>query len=269
MSALNYGYAASKVVSSVPSAYVMGAVRLEFCKMRRKHLWLISLGLLGFQGLWLSVGSAKYLQTSSSYMVLFSMMPVLNGVVFPLLCALIASTLGDIEHQAHMWKELLCLQDLRSLIGAKWIAQMLIMLVVVSVQTMGIVVGGWATIPGHDPTSFGLVAQYWLSTLVPSLMLSALLQALCLVVPNQFVALSTSVSLCFLGLFIPYLPTGWSWCVPSAYFSLMSPVAQNFDTTTSVMHFSLSPFPVGPCIVAFLVSGAVLYATLHHLAHLK
>ncbi len=248
------------VASDTGQPGLVQSVALEFAKARRKHLWLASLGLLAFQFAWLVAGASNTVRHNPDFDGILYMLPQLNAIVLPLLCAIVASTVTDVENRANMWKLLLTMEDARRVVAAKWAACLLILAVVVGVQTAGVAavaygIGFQQNMPGP-----ALLARYALSTFVVCAMLITIVQAVCLATANQFAPMIVGVGLCFLGLFIAYLPPVFSWFVPSAYFFVCRLVDGAYDASQH-MRFWAAPFPAAGLAVCVAVTIAAFIAS--------
>lgn len=202
-------------------------VILELKKGRRKHLWLICTAMLGVLLVWFGYQSARQVEVTADYRVLLYSLPTVNAVFLPLLSAVVASTVCDVENRANMWKQLLTMERAEDLFCAKWLTCALVLAAVVTVEVaaasaIGAVLGFQAV-----PTSEGLVL--WVSTLSVCLFVATVVECLCLFIANQFVPLVVGVALSFLGLFSMYLPAYVSAFVPSSYFGLLSTVGMSYD----------------------------------------
>ena len=238
----------------------MDGISLEFAKTRRKHVWLASLGLLAFQFAWLIAGSANTVKHNPDFNAILYMLPQLNAIVLPLLCAIVASTVIDVENRANMWKLLLTMEDARRVVTAKWTTCLVIVTVVVGVQAVGVALVAYLLGFQYNLPDAPMLARYALSTFIVCSLLVTIVQAVCLVTANQFVPMVVGVALSFLGLFIAYLPTAFSWLVPSAYFFVLGLVSGAYDATMH-MSFSPAPFPVAGFAVCLVATAAVFIAS--------
>lgn len=248
------------VASDTGQPGLVQSVALEFAKARRKHLWLASLGLLAFQFAWLVAGASNTVRHNPDFDGILYMLPQLNAIVLPLLCAIVASTVTDVENRANMWKLLLTMEDGGRVVAAKWAACLLILAVVVGVQTAGVAavaygIGFQQNLPGP-----ALLARYAISTFVVCAMLITIVQAVCLATANQFAPMIVGVGLCFLGLFIAYLPPVFSWFVPSTYFFVCRLVDGAYDASQH-MRFWAAPFPAAGLAVCVAVTVAAFIAS--------
>lgn len=238
----------------------MGSISLEFAKARRKHLWLASLGLLAFQFAWLIEGSANTVKHNPDFNAILYMLPQLNAIVLPLLCAIVASTVIDVENRANMWKMLLTMEDARRVMTAKWATCLAIVAVVVGVQTVGVALIAYLMGFQQNLPDAATLARYAISTFAVCSLLVTIVQAICLATANQFVPMVVGVALSFLGLFVAYLPAVFSWFVPSAYFFVLGLVSGAYDATMH-MSFSPAPFPVAGLAVCIVATAVVFIAS--------
>ena len=230
-------------------------VALELRKGRRKRLWLICAAMLGVLLLWFGYQSARQVEITSDYRVLLYSLPTVNAVFFPLLSAVVASTVCDVENRANMWKQLLTMERAEDLFCSKWLTCALVLAAVVTAE-----VAGASAIGGV------LGFQLWVSTLAVCLFVATVVECLCLFIANQFVPLVVGVALSFLGLFSMYLPAYVSVFVPSSYFGLLSTVGMSYDYATEVITWSTVAWPVGYFAVIVLVTVAAFALSLRAFA---
>lgn len=239
-------------------------VLLELGKGRRKHLWLICAAMLGALLLWFGYQSARQVEVTSDYRVLLYSLPTVNAVFLPLMSAVVASTVCDIENRANMWKELLTMERAEDLFCAKWLTCALVLSAVVTVEVASSSAIGGAL--GFQPIPMGEVFVLWVSTLSVCLFVATVVECLCLFVANQFVPLVLGVALSFLGLFSMYLPTAVSALVPSSYFGLMSTVSMSYDAATGVITWGSAAWPVGYFAIIVLLTVAAFSLSLRAFA---
>lgn len=256
---------ASASLSSAPASPggVRGlvALRLELAKLRHKHLVLATLAICAVQLVWLGVTVAHSVRGNPRLesLALFYQAPLLNAIFLPLLSAIVASTVCDIENRGSMFKELLTMQRARGLFAAKWAAIALALGIVVTVQTVALLaMAGGLGLAGTPPAS--TVAAYWASTLAVSMFAGTLVEVLSLFSANQFLPLVVGVGLSFLGLFAMYLPEAAAYVVPSAYYSVLSTVGMSYDETLGVASYGIEPWPVGA--FALVVAATVVLSAL-------
>ncbi len=230
------------------------AVRLELRKLRRKHLPLVALALMALELVWLGYGWSGDAVSKGDWRAIYWQLPMLNAIFLPLLASIASSTVCDIESPGGMLKELLTLQSPRELFRAKWQAITLVLGLLVVAQTAASLALtsslGFLSLP--DAIA---VAQYAVSTLAVSLLVATLVQALCLILQNQFLPLVVGVALSFLGLFSMYLPMAFARLVPSSYYALLSTVEMSSDAGR--VAFASRAWPVADLAVIIILTVAI------------
>lgn len=239
-------------------------VLLEFGKGRRRHLWLICAAMLAVLLLWFGYQAAHQSEATTDYRRLLFALPVVNAVILPLLSAVVASTVCDIENRANMWKELLTMERPRDLFCAKWLTCALVLAAVTTVEVAAACVIG--VVLGYRSIPAGQTAALWVSTLAVCLFVATVIECLCLFVANQFAPLVAGVALSFLGLFSMYLPPAVSAFIPSSYYGAMSTVRISMDAATGTVTYSTVPWPVGYLVAIILITAVVFALSLRAFA---
>ncbi|NCB37071.1 MAG: ABC transporter permease, partial [Clostridia bacterium] len=106
------------------------ALILEFEKIRHRKVWLIVSAMLLVQTLWSlwSVGRMDATELAQGWMFFLYQFPLLNAIMMPVLAAVVASRLCDIEHKGHMLKLLHTVMPAGRLFNAKFLCGALYML---------------------------------------------------------------------------------------------------------------------------------------------
>lgn len=246
--------------AAAPRPGMARQVLLEFGKSRRKHLWLICAAMLGVLLLWFGYQSSRQVEHTTDYRALLYSLPVVNAIFLPLLSAVVASTVCDVENRANMWKELLTMERAEDLFCAKWLTCALVMAAVVTAEVAAASAIGAAV--GFREIPVGERFVLWVSTLSVCLFVTTVVECLCLFIANQFAPLVVGVALSFLGLFSMYLPPAFSILVPSSYFGLMSTVSMSYDAAAGVASFGSVAWSVGYFAVIVLITVAAFALSL-------
>lgn len=242
-------------LAAAPRPGMARQVILELRKGRRRHLWLICAAMLGALLVWFGYQSARQVEVTADYRVLLYSLPTVNAVFLPLLSAVVASTVCDVENRTNAWKQLLTMERAADLFCAKWLTCALALAAVVTVEVAAAFAIGAAL--GFQPIPAGECLVLWVSTLAVCLFVATVVECLCLFIANQFLSLVVGVALSFLGLFSMYLPAYVSVLVPSSYFGLLSTVGMSYDYATGVITWSTVAWPVGYLVVIVLLTMAV------------
>lgn len=113
-------------------------------KSRKRHLYSVPAAFLGFQFLWmiwqLRTSSAEELQ--HGYTMLFYQLPMLNAILLPVMAAVIASRLCDMELKGDTLKLLYTLQKRTVFYDCKYLAGLKYVLAFSLGQCVLILLGG-------------------------------------------------------------------------------------------------------------------------------
>lgn len=240
----------------------IGSTLLEFKKVHRKHLWLIVFGLIAAGMSWLMFTEMSA-SSAPDYRALLFRLPIVNAIFLPLLSAIVASTLCDIEFRAHMLKELLTMQRTQTFYLAKWVASAFVLAIGISVQIMLLITAG--AYLGYTPIPFAEVILYGVSTFIVCVFIATLIQTLSFFSPNPFIPIATGVVLSFLGLFSLYLPTVVSQLVPSSYYALLATAGMTYDEVSKTATFFSVDWSIPHFLVMMLLTAVVLIASCQRL----
>ena len=155
------------------------AIAMEFRKIRRRRVWAIVAALVFVQILWSLWGVQRMdaHDLSQGWMYFLYQFPLLNSIMMPIIAAVVASRLCDIEHKGQMFKIINTVMPAQRLFAAKFFCGALYMLAAVILQLVVIVAVGYATGFDGNPPSDKLL-YYLLFTTVVNLTI-LLLQQVC------------------------------------------------------------------------------------------
>ena len=233
----------------------MRALALEAAKLRRKHVSLVVLAMVGAVLAWLYLDAHQEGQGSATgWWSLLYAAPIMNSVFLSLLASVVASRIADVDHEAHAWKQLLCLQRTGSVLVAKLVLATLLMALAVALEVAGMGAMGTLMHFPHVPAVATWVS-FVLLQLVSCLGIVTVVLAVALWWENQFVSLAVGLALALVGLFASLLPQEVARLVPSGYFTLLSRVVVDWGAGTGAPVFSEVPVPWGDCtlLLAFVV----------------
>lgn len=237
----------------------LAAVALEFAKLRRKRIWLIAFGLLAFELAWIGAQAPRMAQKNPDFQALLFQFSLMNAIFFPLIATVVASTVTDLEAKANMLKELLTMQDARGLYRAKWAADAIVIAVVALVQTAAMFALAFAVGMTRNLPGAATVALYTASTVVVTLAVATIVQALCLFAKSPFAPIIVGVAFAFAGLFGLYLPPAAAQFIPSSYYGLLATVSMSYDEASNMTTFAAQPWSIGH-FAAMLALIAVAFA---------
>ncbi|WMJ89791.1 ABC transporter permease [Anaerocolumna sp. MB42-C2] len=233
------------------------AVTVEFQKIRHKRVWVIVAALIFVQMLW-SLWWIRRIDEhglSQGWMHFLYQLPLLNSIMMPVIAAVVASRLCDMEHKGQTFKLLSTVMPTRRLFTAKFLCGALYMLAVVLLQLIVILaVGRFAGFKGNPPTD--KLFYYLLFTTAVNLTLLLLQQVLSLLFRNQMISLTVGIIGSFAGLFIMFFPQNLERLMLWGYYGVLMLVGLNWDRATRITDFYYMPVDWGgfiSLIVMFLI----------------
>jgi lantibiotic transport system permease protein len=221
---------------------MMRALWLEFFKTRRRHVWLIVVALIAVQCLWSMWGASRMnaQHLISGWLYFLYQFPLLDSILMPVLIAVLASRLCDVEHKGQTLRLLESLMPAGRLFDAKFMCGAVVLVVVGFAQVILIfIIGRLFHFPLDVPIpGFGL---YLLFTTCVNLALLGLQQTLSFQFPNQVVAFSVGILGAFFGLFSLFFPPFLQKFLPWGYYGVLMTVGMNWDPAARTTDFYWTP----------------------------
>jgi hypothetical protein len=123
---------------------MMQALTLEFKKARRRNIWLIVAAMALVEIIWTAWGISRMdahdLEQGWKFILLhFSL---LNSIIMPVMAAVVASRICDVEHKGQTFKLLETMMPAGRIFDAKFLFGNLYMLSAVVLQILAIVITG-------------------------------------------------------------------------------------------------------------------------------
>lgn len=220
----------------------MKAFLLEFRKTHRKKIWLIVILLLVTQLAW-ALWAFRNMSASDinqGWLISLYQFPMLNAIIMPIIAAVIASRLCDIEHKGNTLKLLKTLIPSGRLFDMKFLSGAFYMLITVVLQAAIIIVNG--LIKGFEGgIPFKLIGYYLLSTFVVNLTILLLQQVLSLLFANQMISFTIGLIGSFAGLFLMFFPLNLQRLIPWGYYGVLMSVGLDWNRATKVSRYYLAP----------------------------
>ena len=239
----------------------MGALMLEFAKLRRKNVWLVCLGTAALCLMWIASDAARAAQGAADGTAsLLYMAPLVNAIVMTLFAAVVASRVCEVDHEAQALKELLCLQRAGTVFAAKLLCSLVLIAVAVVLETVGL--AALASYKGFaDQLGIAGLATFAVCQMGPAFVVAVLVQAIALRWENQFASLAVGLGLSLAGLFSLFFPPAVQRLIPSGYFGLLSCVLMEWDPVTRTTSFYSVPFPWGDAALLAALCTALIAAS--------
>ena len=232
----------------------------ELQKAHRRHDLLLCLLVPLIMILWVGgLAPSDPEELANGYSALLYSIPVIEAILMPVLMAVLASRLWEIEVKGSMPKLLYTLQERRSLFAGKAAFGLLEILLVTLLEMgaavlLGIVHGYTEAFPT------GQLCYLFVCTLAVDAMLFFGEFLLMLWVGNPLPALCVGIVGALVGLFSAFMPPPASYFVPFGYYIPLSAYeVANWDKATHTVTYGTRPF--NWVLLAFtLALGAVLFA---------
>ncbi|GFN32219.1 ABC transporter permease [Paenibacillus xylaniclasticus] len=239
------------------------AIGLEYYKIRRKKLWIMITLLLAMEMLWAFVTASISISRSAEHdewETLFYCVSSINGFFMPIVTAIVASRLCDMEHKGATWTILAATNVSRiRLYTAKYICANSLLLYGILAQTVLIIAfGQMKDFSGSLP--FEWLIRFIAGTMLTTLAVTALQQWISWTVRNQAFALCLGMLGGFIGMTAALFPAGVRHLFIWSYYSELSPVILRFAESSSSyfiqpMNFSLMLAALGMTVLWYTVGS--------------
>lgn len=239
---------------------MMAALRMEFHKTRRRKIWLIVLALIAVQLLWFlwGIGRMDADDLRDGWMFVLYQFPMLNTILLPVIAAVVASRLSDMEHKGQTMRLLGTIIAPGRLFTAKFLCGGCYILSLAAFQVLLMVaIGRMVGFEGAVP--WGKMAQYWLFTSAVTLTILLLQQVLSLMWINQMISLSVGLIGSFAGLFSLFFGGGFHKLLLWSYYGVLLFVSMDWNPDTRVIHYAWTPVDWSGLLILAAVF-AVIYA---------
>lgn len=240
-------------------AHYLREWKAEQQKARRRRIWLVPLGFLAFQILWsiwqLNTASPDDLETG--YLMLFYGLPMINAILLPIMTAVIASRLCDMEIKGDTLKLLYTMQRRTGFFDCKYLAGLKYLLLFTLGQGLLILISGKLYHFGEPLKPVMLLENLAVVFCVSAVLLS-IQQVLSLFSDNQIMPLVVGLAGSFLGLFSMFFPASVARLILWGYYAGFPTASMNWDRQTRIMEYYEVPFPLSSFLL-FLLAGIVIF----------
>jgi hypothetical protein len=221
---------------------VIRALFVEVYKTRRKKVWLIIAALIAAQCLWAlwSFSRMDAQDLRQGWLYSFYQFPLLNSIMMPVIAAVVASRLSDMEHKGQTLRLLNTIMPAGRLFDVKFLSGAVYIVIAAALQLFVILLAGYAYgFEGAAPVQ--LCLYYFLFTIAVSLTILLLQQVISLLFVNQMVALSIGLVGAFTGLFSLYFPPQFGKLILWGYYGVLMFIHMDWDPATRVSTLSTIP----------------------------
>lgn len=240
---------------------MMRVLLMEFQKIKRKGVFTTIAILLGVQCLWglWSFGSMSGEKLAQGWFQCLYHFPILNAIMMPVVIAVLASRLCDVEHKGQTFKLLETIIPAEALFHAKYLCGVIHVTAIALIQVFMILIFG--VIKGFGgPIPWDKILFYLISTIGVHVTILLLKQVLSLHFANQMVPLTVGLLGSLAGLFSMFLPKGVGKLLIWGYYGVMMRVGLNWDPSTRISDFYYVPVDwLGVFLLAFMFAGIYVY----------
>ncbi|KKO54484.1 ABC transporter permease [Paenibacillus sp. DMB20] len=209
----------------------MRMIRLEFYKLRRKRLLLMTVLFLCAEIVWAFAAAGMSFSRHpgrAGWEPVIVMLSSMNGLFLPILSAIVVSRICDMEHKGNTWKLLLSASVRRGqLYAAKYICACLIMLCACLLQVLAIAAFGVMN-DFIEPVPIFLLVRFLIGVAVTNMVVIALQQWMSMAVKNQAFALCLGMLGGFIGLVGDLFPATVRRFFAWTYYTGLSPITQKY-----------------------------------------
>jgi hypothetical protein len=214
------------------------ALYIEIKKLRTKKVWLTIAALIGIQFLWMMWTTSRIdaLDLSQGWRLCFYQFPLLNTIMMPIVAAVVASRLCDIEHKGNTFKLLETVMPSGRLFDAKFITGTLYIMAAVLLQVGTIIFIGKAK-GFANPVPFVHLLIYFVFTLFVSMTILLLQYILSLLFINQIIPFIVGLVGAFSGLYVLFFPIAINRLLLWGYYGVLMQVAIDWDRAARTVDY--------------------------------
>ncbi|WP_162300589.1 ABC transporter permease [Anaerosacchariphilus polymeriproducens] len=201
----------------------MKLLTTEIKKTRYRKIWLLLLVPLAIQGIWMLfiTSHTNQAQLNMGYSNLLYFMSTMNVIIIPIVMAMLASRLCDIENKGNTLKLLYTLEEKGKVFDYKLILGSIYILGFTILQMICIkLVGGIFKFTQMLETHMWI--EFIVSTFTVSVILFLIHQILSFQFKNQVACLTVGIGGTFFGLFSMFFPAPFPYFIIWGYYSILS-----------------------------------------------
>ena len=220
----------------------MKALAMEFHKTRRRKVWLIVAALILVQIIWILwvFRRTNAHAPENGWMLSLYQFPLLNSIIMPVIAAVVASRLCDVEQKGQTFKLLETVMLPGKLFDAKFLCGTLYMLAVTVLQVLVLITAGYVLgFAGAAPIE--KLFYYLLFTTTVNLTILLFQQVLSLLFSNQMISLSVGLVGGLAGLFIMFFPPALERLLLWGYYGVLMLVGMDWDRATRITSYHWLP----------------------------
>jgi hypothetical protein len=237
----------------------MKALTMEFYKLRRRKVWLIVALMIGVQLMWAlrTFTNIDASRLDHGWLYCLYQFPILNAIMMPVIAAVVASRISDMEHKGQTLKLIKTIMPAGRLFDAKFLCGSVYMVSAALLQLLIVVAAGIVKGFGGDVPVVRL-GCYFIFTVAVSLTILLFQQILSLMFANQMISLSVGLIGSFAGLFIMFFPQGLERFILWGYYGVLMSVGMDWNSTSRIANYYWTPID-WPGIISLLIMFSAIY----------
>ncbi|AFA46885.1 ABC transporter permease [Acetobacterium woodii] len=234
------------------------AIKMEALKTKGRKVWLVVAVMMVVQLLWAawSISHKNADDLIQGWQFFLYQFPMLNCIIMPVIAAVVASRLCDVEHKGQTFKLLKTIVPANRIFDAKFIWGSLYMFGAALGQLIIMIIMGLVLHFG-GPVPWGALGCYLFFTLIVSLTIYVFQQVLSLLFVNQMVPMTLGLVGGFVGLFSMFFPPSFQKFLLWSYYGVLMQVGMNWDATTRVADFYWTAVDWPSLIMIFVFLGLI------------
>ncbi|KXY07223.1 ABC transporter permease [Bacillus sp. FSL K6-0067] len=234
---------------------------LEYFKIRRKKIWTMIILFLIVEMLWAFMSISRSIASNPDNRVwesIFFSISSMNGLFMPIISAVVASRICDMEHKGSTWKMLVATNvEHRQLYAAKYICINSLMLNAIFAQILFIIVFGLIkNFPGTVPIE--LLTRFIFGNLLTTLAITAIQQWVSFSIKNQSFALCLGMLGGFIGMTAGLFPAAIRHIFIWSYYLELSPVTYLY--VEPMGFYMIQPVSFRIILGALIMTGLFYFA---------
>ncbi len=238
----------------------MKALKMEFFKCKRRKLYLVPLLMLAAQlmwGLYSFIDDVTPKELAEGWADVCYSFPLVNAMMVPVIAAVTASRIADIEHKGQTFRLLMTVMPKGKLFDVKFTCAAFHMAAMVTLQTVALTIFG--VIRGFEEAPpLGRLCEYYVSTLVVTLTILLIQLIFSLLMPNQMIGMILGLIGSFIGLFSMFFPESLHKFFIWAYYGLLENAAMDWNPETRAIHYRFCGYNQS-ALIRILLIFAIIY----------
>jgi len=239
----------------------MKLIGIELYKLRRKHLFPMIAIFLAVEIAWAFIVTGRLTARNSEiagWESIIAMISSMNGLFFPVLSAVCASRICDMEHKGNTRKMLFALSVKPiKLYAAKYACTSLVLFIAALLQVLAITVFGIAC-NFERSVPLLLLFRFFTGTVITNMIVTVFQQWISMAVRNQAFALTSGMVGGFIGVVADLFPQHIRRVFIWSYYTGLSPVSQLY-MDENVRFFVRDTGSLMPVIMVLIAAGIGIY----------